>query len=55
MIPGVDYMSYQHIGTSLPSADSYDMVCKWCAKVKDLREDQDSSCTNTSSSSEEET
>ena len=51
MIPGVDY----NIGTSLPSADSYDMVCKWCAKAKDLREDQDSSCTNSSSSSEEET
>ena len=50
--PGVDNMSYQYAGSSFPGADSYDTVCKWCAKAKDLRSHQDSSCTNTSSSSE---
>ena len=54
MLPGMDYMSYQYAGSSFPNADAFDTVCKWCAKVKDFQSDQDSSCTNTSSSSEEE-
>ena len=35
-------------------ASSYETVCKWCAKSKDFHSDPDSSCSNTSSSNEEE-
>ena len=45
---------YEYAGTSFPDAGSYETVCKWCAKSKDFHSDLDSSCTNTSSSSEEE-
>ena len=54
MLPEVDDMSYQYAGSSFPSTDSYGTVCKWCAKAKDFQSDQNSSCTNTSSWSEEE-
>ena len=46
-------MSYEYAGTSFPDANSYETVCKWCAKSKDFHSDADSSCSNTSSSSEE--
>ena len=50
MLPGEDYMSYQFAGSVLPEADTYDTVCKWCAKGM---ADQNSSGTDTSSLSEE--
>ena len=53
MLPGVDSMSYEYAGTSFPDASSYETVCKWCAKSKDFHSDPDSSCSNASSSSEE--
>ena len=54
MLPGVDLMSYEYASSSFPDSSSYETVCKWCAKSKDFRSDLDSSCTNTSSSSEDE-
>ena len=54
MLLGVDYMTYEYVGASFPDADSYDTVCKWCAKSKDFQSDPNSSCTNTSSTSEDE-
>ena len=53
MLFGVHYMTYEYVGASLPGSASYDTVCKWCAKSKDFQSDQNSSCTNTLSSSEE--
>ena len=35
MLPGVDYMSYDYVGTVIPDSSSYDTVCKWCAKKAD--------------------
>ena len=46
-------MTHEYVGASLPDAASYDTVCKWSGRSKDFQVDQNSSCTNTSSSSEE--
>ena len=54
MLLGVDYMTYEYVGASFPDADSYDMVGTSCAMSKDLESDPNSSCTNTSSTSEDE-
>ena len=54
MLPGVDYMSYDYMGTVIPASSSYDTVCKWCAKKANISDDMDSSVSNTSSSTEDE-
>ena len=54
MLPGVDYMSYDYMGTVIPASSSYDTVCKWCAKKANISGDMDSSVSNTSSSTEDE-
>ena len=53
MLPGVDYTTYEYLGAALPDSFSNDTVCKWCARSKDFHTNQNSSCTNTSPSSEE--
>ena len=54
MLPGVDYMSYDYMGTVIPDSSSYDTVCKWCSKKADISGDMNSSVSNTSSSTEDE-
>ena len=54
MLPGVDYMSYDYMGTVIPDSSSYETVCKWCAKKAELSGDMNSPASNTSSSTEDE-
>ena len=54
MLPGVDYMSYDYMGTVIPDSSSCDTVCKWCSKKADISGDMNSSVSNTSSSTEDE-
>ena len=52
MLPGVEFLSHDYMGTVIPDSSSYETVCKWCAKKADLSGDMNSSASNTSSSTE---
>ena len=53
MLSGVDYLSFVYAGDQFPASNTYDCVCKWCAKASQAKADPGSSGTNTSSSSDE--
>ena len=47
MLPGVDNMVFECMGTSFLDPASYETVCKWCAKSGNLMGTEGSSGTNT--------
>ena len=49
-IPGLDYLQYEYLGTSLHQQELFDLTCMWCAKSVGF---DASSGTDTSSSSED--
>ena len=48
-IPGIDYVHYNHVGTSMPLTTEFDAICKVCSsklpKVVDLSDSESSSST----------
>ena len=49
LLPSVDYLDYSYHGVALPRISTYDCICRLCAR-EGVRDDGDSSCTGSSSS-----
>ena len=47
MVLGVDYFSFAHHGTVLPSPETYAKVCKWCASKATTKESDESDSSST--------